>query len=320
MKKKINIFCTIGPKSLNRSFLNFSRNNISLLRLNMSHVNVNQLEKQITYIKKYTKTPICIDTEGAQIRTKTKKTIFLKIGKIIKIHKDKNFFLYPNNIFLKLKIGDILDIGFKNLKIKILNKRKNFFKCRVISEGYLENNKGVHVQNRRIKLNYLTDKDFKAIEVGLKNKIKYYALSFTNCVEDINRFNKILPSQTKIYKIETSLAIKNIKQIMKVGKNFLIDRGDLSKEISLKNIPIVQRKICELGKKNNNNIFVATNFLESMVENSYPTTGEVNDIYTTLKMDTKGLVLAAETAIGKYPIECVKYLTEFVKFYKKMKN
>ena len=189
----------------------------------------------------------------------------------------------------------------------------------VVSSGYLENNKGVHVTNRNIKLNFLTDKDYEAINVGLKNKIKHFALSFTNSTDDINKFNKILPTQIKIFKIETALAVKNIGKIMKKGKNFLIDRGDLSKEVNLKKIPIIQRKICKFGKKYKTNVFVATNFLESMVENNYPTTGEVNDIYTTLEMSTKGLVLAAETAIGKYPIECVQYFNEFIKFYKSEK-
>ena len=316
MKKKIDILCTIGPATLNKQFLKYSTKNISLLRLNMSHLSIDQLKKNIKYIKKYTKTPICIDTEGAQIRTKIKKSIFLKLGKNIKIYKNNFFFLYPEIIFFKLKPGDILDVGFKNLKIKILNRKKLFLNCLVVSSGYLENNKGVHVTNRNIKLNFLTDKDYEAINVGLKNKIKHFALSFTNSTDDINKFNKILPTQIKIFKIETALAVKNIEKIMKKGKNFLIDRGDLSKEVNLKKIPIIQRKICKFGKKYKTNVFVATNFLESMVENNYPTTGEVNDIYTTLEMSTKGLVLAAETAIGKYPIECVQYFNEFIKFYK----
>jgi len=316
MKKKIDILCTIGPATLNKQFLKYSTKNISLLRLNMSHLSIDQLKKNIKYIKKYTKTPICIDTEGAQIRTKIKKSIFLKLGKNIKIYKNNFFFLYPEIIFFKLKPGDILDFGFKSLKIKLLNKRKDFFNCRVISQGYLENNKGVHVCNRKIKINFLTDKDFKAIEIGLKNKIKFFALSFTSSGKDIQKFNKILPFQTKIFKIETALAITNLEKILKAGKNFLIDRGDLSKDISIENLPLVQRKICRLGKKYKKNIFVATNFLESMIENNYPTRGEVNDIYNTLEMGVKGLVLAAETAIGKYPIQSVILLKKIIKVYK----
>ena len=72
MKKKIEIFCTLGPSSLNRKFLNFSNKNISLLRLNLSHIESHKLAKTIKFVKKYSKVPICIDTEGSQIRSKVK--------------------------------------------------------------------------------------------------------------------------------------------------------------------------------------------------------------------------------------------------------
>ena len=80
-------------------------------------------------------------------------------------------------------------------------------------------------------------------------------------------------------------------------------------------IPIAQRKIISLGKKMKKDIYVATNFLESMLENNYPTRGEVNDIYNTLELGSKGLVLAAETAIGKFPISSVKFLKKIIKIF-----
>ena len=89
MKKKIKIICTLGPKSLNKEFLKFSKNKISLLRLNISHLSLSNLVKSIKFIKKYTKIPICIDTEGAQIRTGDfESSIFLKQGALIKIHSE----------------------------------------------------------------------------------------------------------------------------------------------------------------------------------------------------------------------------------------
>ena len=97
----------------------------------------------------------------------------------------------------------------------------------------------------------------------------------------------------------------------------LIDRGDLSKDIKIENVPIIQRKIIHEAKKNRKNVYVATNFLESMILNSYPTRAEVNDIYNTIEMGAKGLVLAAETAIGKNPQECVKILQRIIKVFKK---
>lgn len=318
MKKKIEIFCTLGPSSLNKKFLNFSNKNISLLRLNLSHIESHKLANTIKFVRKYSKVPICIDTEGSQIRSKVKATKFLKANSMIKIYKaNGKFNLYPSYVFEKLKAGDLLNIGFRDLLIKIKKIEKKIIKAKVIRSGYLENNKGIHLENRKIKLNFLTEKDFRSIKIAKKMKIKYFALSFTNSHEDVIKFNKLLKNEIKIFKLESSSAIKNLDKILKVGKKFLIDRGDLSKEISTEMIPIAQRKINLLGKRKKKDIYVATNFLESMLKNNYPTRGEVNDIYNTLELGSKGVVLAAETAIGKFPINSVKFLKKIIKIFSK---
>ena len=318
MQKK-EIICTLGPKSLNKNFLKFSNKKISLLRLNMSHLTLDKLKKSINIIRKNSNVPICIDTEGAQIRTKVKKEKFLKLGKILKIYKTGDVCLYPEHVLDDLKIGDILNIGFSNLRIKIVKKNKNLL-CKTISSGMLENNKGVHLENRKIKLNFITKKDLQAIEIGKKFKIKNYALSFTNSVDDIIKFNKLIKGKNKIFKIETFNAIKNFKDMLRYGNKFLIDRGDLSKDVKIENIPIVQRHLFKLkAKYKNKKIYVATNLLESMLENSYPTRGEANDIFNSMEMGASGLVLAAETAIGKHPKDTVRFLQKMIKTFSRTK-
>ena len=317
--KKIKVICTVGPSSLNKQFLNFANKNIDLLRLNMSHLNLVDLEKSINFIRKYSDVPICIDTEGAQIRTKINKKKILKLGEKVSITNEKKFSLYPKNVRKQLRLNDILNIGFDNLKIKIIKKNKNII-GKVISSGKLENNKGVHLENRKINLEYLTKKDFSAIEIGKKLNIKHYALSFTNSANDIKKFNKLLKDNYKIFKMETLNACKNFKDILKYGDHFLIDRGDLSKYVKIENIPIVQRDLFKFKEKYiNKEIFVATNLLESMLENNFPTRGEANDIFNSLEMGSKGLVLAAETAIGRNPISSVKFLKNMIKVFKNSK-
>ena len=318
---KNEIFCTLGPSSLNRRFLTAaSQQKVNLLRINMSHVEIPKLINTIKFVKKYTRIPLCIDTEGAQIKTKKKKKKFFKLNAIFPVKKKFGFYnFYPPDIFSKLKTGDILDIGFSGLEIKIISKSKENLKCKVIKEGFFESNKGVHLKNRKIKINYLTQKDFEAIKIGKKYKIKNYALSFTNTTDDVLKFNSLLKKENKIFKIETKSALKNIKKILKLGKNFLIDRGDLSKDVSIEYIPIAQRQILLQAKKLNKNIYVATNFLETMILNNSPTRGEVNDIYSTLELGAKGLVLAAETAIGNHPVECIKVLKKIIRIFNKFK-
>ena len=173
----------------------------------------------------------------------------------------------------------------------------------------MKNNKGVHIQNRKLKISYLTNKDFGAISIGKEFKINHYALSFTDSIDDILKFNKLLKSENKIFKIETANAVRNFKFFLKKGNYFLIDRGDLSKDVKVENIPIAQRNLFRLKKAfKKKKIYVATNLLESMLKNSYPNRGEANDVFNSLEMGAAGLVLAAETAIGDYPEDAVIFL------------
>lgn len=316
MKKKIKIICTLGPSSLNSSFLEYASKNIDLLRLNMSHIEISDLKKKINLIKKKTSCPICIDTEGAQIRSKFNNRKFFRKNSYIFIGKYNNnsLNLYPEYVEGRLKLNDILNIGFENLKVKIIKKNNKFLLAKVINDGYLDNNKGIHLENRKVNLNCLTQKDLDAIKIAKLNNINNFALSFTNTLTDVRYFNDITNNKKKnIFKIETKQSIDDFEKIIKEGNNFLIDRGDLSKDISIYKIPEMQRKLINIKKKyKNKKIFVATNLLESMTENSYPTRAEANDVYSCIEMGADGLVLAAETAIGKNPIECVKFIKEMI--------
>ena len=284
----------------------------------MSHVEIKKLFSLIKFIRKYSNVPICIDTEGAQIRTSLKIRRLLKKNSIFifKKLKKKNIF-YPENVNSDLKKGDILSIGFKGLEVLVQENNQKRIKMKVLKSGFFEVNKGVYLKNRVIKLNFLTEKDLEAISIAKKFKINNFALSFTNSIDDIKKFSNILPNQNKIYKIETKKAYKDFNKIVKKGQNFLIDRGDLSKEVSIEMIPVAQRKILQLGKKYKKNIYVATNFLESMIENNSPTRAEVNDIFSTLRLGAAGLVLAAETAIGKFPNDCIIFLKKIYKIFDK---
>ena len=321
MINKKKIFCTLGPSTLNKDFLKFSNNKVSLLRLNMSHVEANKLKRTINYIRKYSNIPICIDTEGAQIRTKIKKRRKYATNQKLSICKNNgNFKIYPSEAFDKIKKNDFLSVGFEGLEIKVTKVTHDTLNCKVVKGGIVENNKGIHLTNRSIKLNFLTKKDKIAINIAKQMNVNHYALSFTNTHEDIQKFNKLLKNKTKIFKIETKNALKNLNKIINAGQKFLIDRGDLSKDVSIEMLPIVQRRILKAAKLNNKKIYVATNFLESMINNRYPNRGEVNDIYNTLESGAAGLVLAAETAVGKYPKECVIFLKKIIKVFNSHKQ
>jgi pyruvate kinase len=327
---KIKIICTLGPSSFNRSTLkSLSKEKVDIFRINLSHTNVDQIKKKIKYLKRNNIKNICIDTEGAQMRTThTKKKYFIKKNSIIKIHNknefsnNKNIYLYPYFDLNYLKLGTKIDIGFNSLSIQIIKKNslKKYLSCKVIKSGYLESKKGVHIHSK-VNLPCLTEKDKFALKLAKKLKIKYFAISFVNRHEDLEEVKNITGNESFIIsKIETKNAITNLDKITKNSDALLIDRGDLSRYVPIEKIPMAQEIIIKQSKKFNKPTYVATNLLENMIIETQPTRAESHDIYSTLKEGATGLVLAAETAIGTNPLECVKFLKRCISVYERNKN
>lgn len=325
MKSKIKIIATLGPSTLKKNFLSSQAKKIDLVRLNMSHLNPKQLEKYIIFLKKLKIKNICIDTEGAQIRTgNLKRSYFLKKNKKISFSSQLNnkgvFSLYPRFDLKFIKPGTLVYVGFDGLILKVLSAKNNILKTIVVSSGMMEGNKGVHFQNY-FKIPPFTQKDLKAIEIGKKYKIKHYALSFANNERDVKKFRSLLPMNSQlISKIETKEGFVNRKKIIRSSDKVLIDRGDLSRYIKISKIPMAQKIIIQDAIKLKKDVYIATNLLETMLIKSEPTRAESNDIFSSLESGCSGLVLAAETAIGKYPTECLNFLRDCINNYQNKKN
>ena len=315
MKSKI--ICTLGPSSFKSNILNkFKKLGVNIFRINISHTRIKDLPKLIMFLKKNKIKNICIDTEGAQIRTtKVKKKVFLQKNKFVKICNQDNFSnkkvinLYPKFNLEQFKLNSLLYVGFDSLILKIKKKiNQRSLIATVVNSGFLESNKGVHATSN-IYLKPLSDKDLKAIEIAKKFNINHFAMSFVNRGEDVESLRSNLNKKSIIIsKIETKNALTNLSKISKRSNALLIDRGDLSRYIPIEQIPIIQEGIAKFTKKRNIPLYVATNLLETMVKDTNPTRAESHDIYSTLNQGVQGLVLAAETAIGKDPVECVKFL------------
>ena len=317
------LFITLGPSTLNKKFLNsINSKYVKLLRINLSHTKIKDLKKIVLFIRKYSNIDICFDTEGAQVRTSKvindKKQ--LTRNQIVHINKsnisNSHITLTPNNIYKKLKLGDTLDIDFNSAKIKVIDENSSIYKCKVIESGSIGSNKSVSV-SRSINIPPFTDKDIKAFELANNLNIKNIALSFTSSEQDIKKLRKYFENDITITsKIESKKGLLNLNKILNEANNILIDRGDLSKEIPLPLIPKKQKEIISAANQRNVPVFVATNLLESMVTKKEPTRAEVNDIYNTLVDGADGLVLAAETAIGNYPTECIDMIIKVSKTLK----
>ena len=183
--------------------------------------------------------------------------------------------------------------------------------------GLVGSNKVADI-NRKIYLDALNKKDKAAFKIGLENGVSNFSLSFTNKLEDVEEIREIIGSKSNlISKIESIKGVLNLGEILPAVDQILIDRGDLSREVSIDKIPFIQRRIISFAKSKDVPVFVVPNLLESMVKTISPTRAEVNDVASTLLMWASGLVLAAETAIGTYPVEAVNMVNSLIKQYKR---
>jgi len=322
MKKEL--LCTLGPQSLNDKVLNrLKAIGISLFRINLSHTKIDNVESIVEYIKSQTDVPICLDTEGAQIRTGTfkNKSILLKENNTITIPRDiikgdiNAFNFYPHNIIDKFLLGDMISIDFNSVLVQVIDKALDYIILRVLTGGAVQMNKAVTLY-RDLELPILTEKDKQALVLGKKLGVNCYALSFANCADDVSYLRKYVGDDAYIIsKIESISGMHNLEEIALLSDALLLDRGDMSRKVPIEQLPRLQKEFVARGKKSNVKMYVATNILDSMIKQTTPTRSEVNDIYNTLCDGVDGLVLAAETAVGKYPIQCTEMVVKMINQY-----
>lgn len=270
----------------------------------MSHMTVAGMVDAIDEIRRHTDVPICVDTEGAQIRTANVDERDYNMDDTLVFGTEQ---ITPAEAWDQIRPGDTMIIGFDGLQVRVVEADTYAMTCRCTQSGRLSPNKGVHVAEHQVTLPALSSKDHQAITTARAMGIETFALSFTQNAQSIEQFERLLPGHRLIYKIETRSAMADLENMFRSGRQFLIDRGDLGKEIGAEQVPVAQRRVMrQRDLTPGTQVYMATNFLESMITRSEPTRAEISDVYTALEQGADGLVLAAETAIGLHPMECVR--------------
>jgi len=323
------LLCTLGPASLNDRVIHcLERAGTSLLRLNLSHTKIEDLERIIAFIQKQTSIPICLDTEGAQVRTGrladgkivVRENRFLTVSARPVAGDQSSISFYPPNILGSLQVGDFISIDFNAVFAQVVEMNDHEATLRILNGGEIGQNKAVTVQ-RALEMPALTDKDRAAIAVGRNMGIRHYALSFARRAADVDMIrSEAGDGAFVISKIECISGLSNLAPIAEKSDAILIDRGDLSREVPIEQIPAIQKMIIQKAHEHGAKTYVATNLLESMTTAPTPTRAEVNDIYNTLADGADGLVLAAETAIGKYPESCARMVVRVVRQFQQNQN
>ncbi len=333
MKKvqKIDIVCTLGPACSKASVLEkMAKEGMTIARLNFSHGTHEDHADFIFKIRKLkTRSPrpvlILQDLEGYRIR----------VGELIKpveIHsKQRLYFSNQNNLDSSDTIPIDFDDDLKRLKknlwvfiddgklaLRILGHKRQAVEMEVVIGGTLKARKGINIPGLRLKQNILTDKDRDDIAFGIRHKVDYMAQSFVRNAQDMQRVIDLvrpkLPRCQFIAKIENEEGLKNLGPILKVSDGIMVARGDLGVSIPIYEIPIVQKEIichCNAQRKY---VITATQMLESMTESIRPTRAEVTDVANAILDGTGGVMLSGETAVGRYPLECVKMMRQIIEF------
>ena len=327
MEKKAKIIATLGPAIYKGNKLKQLVNlGVDAFRINFSH-NTNGISKivsKIRTIEKNTRKKISLiaDLQGVKLRVGRVKNESQKIKfnqKFIfdnknEIGDDKRVtFAHPKTL-RKLKKGNKILIDDGKFIFIVIKKINNAVVTVCKSQNcFIKSNKSVHIQNVDIAFNKLTTKDKKDIKSAIKLGCNWIALSYIQNEKLIFEARKLIRKDMGIIsKIENKHALKNIVNIIKATDSIMIARGDLAIDIGHSEVPKVQLSLIKKCSQYSKSVIVATQMLESMIENNTATRAEINDIATAIFQGADTVMLSAEAAIGKYPSQAVSTMAKTI--------
>lgn len=330
---KTKIICTIGPASQNATVLRkMMFAGMSVARFNFSHGQLLQHQMRLDLIrrldKRYLKnTKILQDLEGYRLRIgefQDKKPIELKKRQIILLtNRDIRA---KNNIIpfnYKGELGDIktgshIYIDDGNIVLLIKGRLRHYLKAEVVIGGILKEHKGINIPDMKLEFKGLTHKDKEDLQFAIKNKVEYIAQSFVRNKQDILVLRRFIGNRLAhckiIAKIENRPGIKNIDEILDACDGVMIARGDMGVSLPIYEIPIIQKMIIKKCNQRKKLVITATQMLESMTENLRPERAEVTDVANAVLDGSDFVMLSAETAVGRYPVEVVRMMHQIIKF------
>ena len=319
----------MGPNTNDETMMRkLVQNGMDIARFNFSHGDHEEQKGRMDMLKKIREEenkPIAIllDTKGPEIRTgvlKDGKKVTLKEGDLYTLTTEEivgdetRGYINYAGLAEDVKPGDriLIDDGLIELHVREVNGTD--IVCRIENGGELGEKKGVNVPGVRVKLPALTDKDKEDIRFGVDAGFDFVAASFVRNADAIREIREILDEKGSamqiIAKIENEEGIENIDSIIEASDGIMVARGDMGVEIPAEKVPHIQKMIirkCNLACKV---VITATQMLDSMIRNPRPTRAEVSDVANAVYEGTDAVMLSGETAMGSYPIEAVRMMSQ----------
>lgn len=325
---KTKIVATIGPASSGIDVLKkIVKIGVSIIRINTAHADldyVKKIKKDVDQINKDLKSHvgIMLDLKGPELRTvgtenfriEANKEYFLSSEKI----NENTIMINRPEIIKSIKKNDTILMSDGKVSFKVLYVDGNGAKIKALNSEILRDRARINIPGRYIDLGILTDRDMQFLIEGIKDGVDFFALSFVQNRMNVQKLQKTIieysGDQAIISKIETKSGLENLSEIVKVSDAIMVARGDLGVELPLEEIGIVQKNIIREVHKYGIPTIVATQMLESMVNESSPTRAEVSDITNAILDNADAVMLSEETAIGKYPELAVMNMKKIIDF------
>ncbi|MHB1021746.1 MAG: pyruvate kinase [Acidobacteriaceae bacterium] len=329
--RRAKIVATLGPASSNEDvFRQLVRAGLDVARLNFSHGSHEQKAALIQMVRKISHEegkPICIlaDLQGPKIRTSR-----LKDHKPVLLEAGKRFTITPREVEGTAElVGTIFKTLAENLEpgarillsdglieLRVVQLHGEDVECEVVNGGMLGENKGINLPGIPVKVPSLTEKDEEDLEFAIAQGVDTIAVSFVRTAADVihvkRRIAELGADTWIIAKLEKPQAIDHLDEILEVTDGVMVARGDLGVEMPPEKVPAIQKLIIRRAAEYRRPVITATQMLESMIENPRPTRAEASDVANAIYDGTDAVMLSAESAAGKYPVESVAMMAKIV--------
>ena len=320
MIRRTKIVCTLGPASWSPERVHsLIAAGMDVARINFSHGELEQHARTIRTVREAAAAagrPVAIlgDLQGPKIRLGAlPEAVELRPGDAFVFapegeHRPGELPTTYPELAGDVDVGDVVLLADGLMELIVEDVEPPRVKMRVIHGGTLTSHKGINLPGVRVSVPSLTEKDLRDLEFALEQEVDYIALSFVRSAEDVLDLVRRIPEggPLVVVKVEKGLALQNLQPIMEASAAAMVARGDLGVELPFEKVPLAQKRMIQLANFASRPVITATQMLESMIENPRPTRAEASDVANAIIDGTDAVMLSAETATGKFPVEAVK--------------
>lgn len=328
MNKNVQIYGTLGPACSKQEVLERMFDaGLTGMRLNLSHTGLKESSELIKHFwqaaaNKGVQPQLLIDMQGPELRVgKLEKTLTLEVGNQVILTGSAvraDGIPIPSAALQVIEEGDEVLLNDGKISLRVTQKNDTYAECDVMRGGLLTSHKSVKVVGKQVDMPVLTAHDIANIRLAKEYGVTGLMQPFVHNGEELKMVRSMLrengAEEVQIFaKIENRAALELLEGIIREADVIIIARGDLGNDMELWELPAVQKDIEAACKCADKPFIVVTQMLASMEENPVPTRAEVSDIFNAVTDGAYGVMITGESAVGKYPVEAVKYLANTAK-------